>query len=1088
MKRLFGQAAGVARRLLALALGIVMLAALGIGVGLWRLSQGPIDLAWLARGLEAETNHGNHPIHLEIGTLSLAWEGWHGAVDRPVDFRLANLRARDPNGRQIAVIPRAEISLALGPLLKGQLAPRAFLLDLEDLHLVRGTDGALALSPSALRQDGSVPPTIPLARLRADNRLSFADLRRLRLDSSKITVIDQRLGLTWGIDAVHLDLAGNAAEGKFAGRFNATLAAAGQTLPLAVQLAPKPPSSGRASSPGGEIVSAQIGPLVPATLAGAAMGLTPLKILDAPISADVTLTLAADLAHARSAADWLQHAEAVLTLGAGRVMIADGAVPIASGRLALSADPTQVTLRQLSLALAAPAGVANPLVSGSGQAARRADGRVALTLDANLDALPFADLAHYWPIGLWPPTRTWVTGNILAGRAHDLHLDLAASFAPDGNAPALERIAGRVTGDDLTVAWLAPLPPITGGHAVLSLLSSDELTIAADAGEVDTSAGGAIHLTKGDMRITGLSRNDQVTDMRLDVAGNVADAVALLFHPQLHLFQAKEKSYVHDPRGTLDGTLSLQFPLDQDIKIEDVKLDAGIDIHQLHLADVLAGRDLDDGAFALRVTNDGLTASGTASLAGVQARLSLGDDFRSGPPDQILARASLQAPIDATALAEFGFDPGKRLSGMMPLTADFISRRNGRGTLDAAVDLTPAAISLAPLAWRKAASTPGQAQARIQLDHGAISGIDRITVTAADLAVEGAADYAHARPQRLLLNRAEIGATRLHGTLDFPQAPGAPYRLAISGPNLDLSGHMPKPSPPSSHPPPPPPPDIEKNVSPGSPWQAEFAIDTISLAPNRRLGFVRGNATDDGARISALQLAGMAQPGDRFRFAITPAPGQLTPQGAAAGPAGVQGRMISGEAHDFGALLRAVGVLDTMTGGTLMLKGQFDDNAPAHPLSGVARLDTFALHDAPLAAKILQGMTLYGLRDELHGHGLGFDRLIAPFQYQNRRIVLDSARMSNASLGFTAKGAVDLQTRRTDLTGTIVPAYFFNSLLGRLPMVGRLFSPERGGGVVAVDYSVTGSLDDPRVKVNPLSALTPGATRGIFKLFNDKTP
>jgi hypothetical protein len=73
--------------------------------------------------------------------------------------------------------------------------------------------------------------------------------------------------------------------------------------------------------------------------------------------------------------------------------------------------------------------------------------------------------------------------------------------------------------------------------------------------------------------------------------------------------------------------------------------------------------------------------------------------------------------------------------------------------------------------------------------------------------------------------------------------------------------------------------------------------------------------------------------------------------------------------------------------------------------------------------------------------------------------------------------------QRVSLEGTIVPAYFFNSLLGNIPLVGRLFSPERGGGMFAASYSVRGALDDPEVTVNPLSALTPGFLRGLFGLF-----
>ena len=119
----------------------------------------------------------------------------------------------------------------------------------------------------------------------------------------------------------------------------------------------------------------------------------------------------------------------------------------------------------------------------------------------------------------------------------------------------------------------------------------------------------------------------------------------------------------------------------------------------------------------------------------------------------------------------------------------------------------------------------------------------------------------------------------------------------------------------------------------------------------------------------------------------------------------------------------------------------------------------------------------------MRGPGLGFSRLIAPFTLANNRLELRDARAFSPSLGLTAKGVIDLKAQRADVQGTIVPAYFFNSLLGNLPLVGKLFSPERGGGVFAASYQIHGPLEDPAVSVNPLTALTPGFLRGLFGLF-----
>jgi hypothetical protein len=162
----------------------------------------------------------------------------------------------------------------------------------------------------------------------------------------------------------------------------------------------------------------------------------------------------------------------------------------------------------------------------------------------------------------------------------------------------------------------------------------------------------------------------------------------------------------------------------------------------------------------------------------------------------------------------------------------------------------------------------------------------------------------------------------------------------------------------------------------------------------------------------------------------------------------------------------------------------FDDARPDNPLTGSAEIADFRIRHAPVLARLLQAMTLYGLVELAQGPGLGFTRLVAPFRLAGDTLTLSDARAFSASLGMTAKGDIDLARQSADVTGTIVPAYFFNALLGNIPFVGRLFSPERGGGVFAATYSVRGRLDNPDIGINPLAALTPGFLRGVFGVFD----
>jgi hypothetical protein len=194
-------------------------------------------------------------------------------------------------------------------------------------------------------------------------------------------------------------------------------------------------------------------------------------------------------------------------------------------------------------------------------------------------------------------------------------------------------------------------------------------------------------------------------------------------------------------------------------------------------------------------------------------------------------------------------------------------------------------------------------------------------------------------------------------------------------------------------------------------------------------------------------------------------------------------RALTATAANAGDLLAGLDVVTSMQGGRLRVTGTYDDTTPDHTLDGTAELTDFRIHDAPALARLLQAMTLYGLVDVVRGPGLGFTRLDVPFRLTETTLTLNDARAFNPSLGLTARGTIDLDLERATIEGTIVPAYFFNSLLGNIPLVGRLFSPEPGGGLFAASYSVRGPLDNPEVSINPLSALTPGFLRGVFGLF-----
>lgn len=205
-------------------------------------------------------------------------------------------------------------------------------------------------------------------------------------------------------------------------------------------------------------------------------------------------------------------------------------------------------------------------------------------------------------------------------------------------------------------------------------------------------------------------------------------------------------------------------------------------------------------------------------------------------------------------------------------------------------------------------------------------------------------------------------------------------------------------------------------------------------------------------------------------------------------PGGYQRRSVKIVSDDAGAVLRAFGTYDHMVGGKLDLDAAYDDSREDQPLSGVVRITDYQVVKAPALARLLTVAALTGIVDVLKGQGISFTNLDAPFTLTDGLLQVKEARAWGPALGLTSKGEVDMDQGRVAIEGTVVPAYALNSVLGNIPVLGWLVTGgEKGGGLVAFNYTMKGPSQDPDVTVNPLSALTPGFLRKLFNIFDDGT-
>jgi hypothetical protein len=1049
----------LARAALAALLAVVALGGAGLAGLSWRLAQGPLDLRWLARWVEAAHNTPDATSRLRIGGASIQWQGFSGGAGRALDLRLRDVELAGANGVGAAV---AAVDLALSPgeLLLGRVVPRDVQLDGARLRLLRDRNGTISLDLGAPASDAApdLAPDRPvpdlagaMAELSRPTRLNeggvrvawheVTQLRSVTLHHAAVSLADRRLGATLDVADAELDLQRRPGGGVTGGGTAAlALGGAASTLTLRADLAED-----------GTRIAAMLTPVSLSALAAALPALPAPMQVDAAMELSATVTLSPALQprsvaiHAAAGGGHARLPEAALAFE-GLALDAAGEWDAASWGL-----PDRVALSRLQVVVASPAGGWDTTLGATGQAARRAGGLRA-DLALTVDHLAFADLPKLWPQAWGGHARPWIVENITAGTARDGRVTLGLEAAPDLSRVRLVAAGGTLQGDDVTIHWLRPVPPIEHAQALLTIPGPDAIEIA-----MPSARQGAGQLSKGVVRITGLSVKDQFLSVNADVAAPVADLLTLLRHPRLHLLD-RHPLPVRNPGGSLAGKLSVNLPLEEHLEFNQVAIHAQGQLSGLRLGGLVAGRDLDRGDIAIDVTADALKAAGRGAIAGIPAALSVNMDFRPGPPSQVTQRATASGTATAPQLAAAGLDAGGVISaGAAGFNAAYQTQRDGQGEVRVQADLRDAALAFA--SWAKPAGQAASAGARLLLKGDQLQGVSDLQAQGPGLQVRGRADMAGDKPALLVLDPILLGATQARSDIRFPNAPGQPIRVRLTGTALDLSGVLGG--------------KLGQGAPRGganndsTPWTADAAFDKVLMAEGRSFAYVTAHAESDGRRLLALQ-AQSAGP-ERLQASVKP-------QGS--------GREVSLRAVDGGALLRALGVLQNVDGGQLAVDARFDDSGPVSVLSGTADLRQFSVRDAPAVGKLLQALTIYGIGEAMSGPGLAFTRLNAPFRWDGNVLELTDAQAFSASLGLTARGRVDATRKTLDIQGTVVPAYALNSALGRIPLLGRLFSAEQGGGLFAVNYALRGPLADPAVSVNPLSALTPGFLRGLFRMFN----
>jgi hypothetical protein len=182
---------------------------------------------------------------------------------------------------------------------------------------------------------------------------------------------------------------------------------------------------------------------------------------------------------------------------------------------------------------------------------------------------------------------------------------------------------------------------------------------------------------------------------------------------------------------------------------------------------------------------------------------------------------------------------------------------------------------------------------------------------------------------------------------------------------------------------------------------------------------------------------------------------------------------------NIGSYLKKVDVYDKISNGHAIISGNIMyKNNTIDSANFKVDITKFQLLKAPLLAKVLASISLEQLFTDKKG--ILFDEFKTDIIYTDNIIKFQKSKLRGPSIGALFKGAYDLKTKTTDITGTLVPIVKLNSVVSNIPVLGYILTGSQGA-LSGADFTVHGTNGKQSVNVSPLSVITPGIVKDLFE-------
>jgi hypothetical protein len=699
------------------------------------------------------------------------------------------------------------------------------------------------------------------------------------------------------------------------------------------------------------------------------------------------------------------------------VRFSEGAVDM---RLRLA--PFRLDIGQLSLT----EGDENVLLSAK---IAEAEGGWKGGVDVALDRISTNRLIGLWPVRVVPRTRQWLEANVGQGTLFDVKA--ALRLTPE-EPP---RFSLGYEFADTEVRFVRTLPPIRDGrgHATVE---NNSYTIFLDKGHVISAEGGRVEADGSVFKVRDITQRPATAEVRLVTSSSLTAALSLLDQEPFR-FLSKAGQPVDLGEGTANLVSDLTLPLKPRVTFPDVTYAVAGTVSDFRSDRLVPGRVIAVPEVEVRVDEGGMALSGEGTLGKLPFDVTYLQGF--GLDQKGLARVNGDVRLSDTALRDLGVDlPKGMVKGEARAAVGVVLRKGEAPRLTLSSALVGMALRLDALGWSKAAKTDGTLDVKAQLGQTPL--VESISIAASGLTAEGRITTRKGGGLDVARFSSVKSGDWFDASVDVTgNGKGRDVDIAVTGGTIDMR-KMPE--------------NRGSGGAGGGGSPLSLALDRLVVSKGISFTDFKGKFSSDGG-LNGQFSASMNGKG-AINGAVAPARD------------GTAVRILS---EDAGTIMAAAGIFDKGRGGTLDLT--LNPRKTAGHYDGRAVFGALRVQGAPALASLLSAISVVGLLEQMNGAGLAFNKGEMSFILTPDAVQITQGSAVGASLGVSFAGLYTTAGGRLDLQGVISPIYLVNG-------IGAIFS-RRGEGLFGFNYRLTGTADEPEVSVNPLSILTPGMFREIFR-------